>query len=273
MASLEKVISTFERMGARATVQQMTTKVFRKYGTPFVIDVRMDAAGEVFEVLKTKNVELRVLDSTARHRHLVLSASQGEVEDRFLCGHDERHWFVAGLPDNSDANSVQTAMQSLKPMLVKTLEGRKPGKRHRKSDVYVRQGEWFFVPCPHASIDLAGVECNQVLIRGPGGKPHLCEFMYRDGEREYECKRYPRLAFFESEYLEILKTRRKAKQWGWRQLPYHPDTYVRGNVSHPDHATIRLDGWHRVEMNLESSPMALRTAFAPRRLTTIKYRD
>ena len=103
-------------------------------------------------------------------------------------------------------------MQSLKPTLVKTLEERKPGKHRRKADVFMRQGEWFFVPCPHASIDPAGIERNQTLVRGPGSKPHLCEFMYRDGEREYGCDRYPKLAFFEPEYQQILKTRRKAKQ-------------------------------------------------------------
>ena len=89
---------------------------------------------------------LRVLDSAVRRRHLVLSASQGEVEDRFWCGHDERHWFVAGLPENSGAASIQSAMQSLKPTLVKTLEGRKPGKHRRKADVYLRQGEWLLRP-------------------------------------------------------------------------------------------------------------------------------
>jgi hypothetical protein len=273
MASLERVISTFERMGARATIQHMTKDVLRQCGSPFVIDVRTDAAGEFFEILKTRHVELRVLDSAARHRHLVLSASQGEFDDRLLCGHDERHWFVAGLPHNSRANSIQTAMQSLKPGLVKTLEGRRPRKHRRTADVYLRQGEWFFVPCPHASIDPAEVESNGSLVRGPESKPHLCEFMYRDGEREYRCDRYPKLAFFESEYLEIIKNRRKSKQWGWRPLPYRPDIYVRGSVSHPDHATIHLDCWHRVKMNRETQPTALRTAFGPRRLTTIRYRD
>jgi hypothetical protein len=200
------------------------------------------------------------------NRHLVLSASQGSIEDRFLCGHDEQHWFVAGLPDETAAN-IQAPMEALKPVLVTTLERRKPGKHRRKSDVHSRQGEWFFVPCPHASIDPARVEQDGVLIRGAESQPHVCEFMYRDGEREHECKRYPKLAFFESEYLEILKTRRKARQWGWRPLPYHPDIYVRGSISHPDHAALRLECWHRAELNLESQPSALRTAFGPRRLT------
>ena len=31
----------------------------------------------------------------------------------------------------------------------------------------------------------------------------------------------------------------------------NPEMYVRGHVSHPDHATIKLEGWHRVMINRE----------------------
>jgi hypothetical protein len=269
MTSLQNLILKFEKMGAGATIRHMTKQMLRQYGTPFVIDVRTNDEGEYFDILKTKSVKLRVLDSTARHRHLLLSAAQGSDEDRFLCGHDEQHWFVAGLPEQADASSVRAAMESLKPTLVRSLEDRKPRKRRRTGDVYLRQGEWFFVPCPHASIEPGRIQRRRPLVRGPGSNPHMCEFMYLDGEREYECDRYPKLAFFESEYREIVKARRKAKQWGWRQLPYDPDIYVRGSVSHPDHATIYLDCWHRVELSRESQSRSLRRPV----LTTIRYRD
>ena len=85
--------------------------------------------------------------------------------------------------------------------------------------------------------------------------------------------RYPRLAFFETEYREILKTRRKAKQWGWSPLSYNPEIYVRGSVSHPDHATIYLDCWHRVELNRETRPLELRRTVTRPRLSHVKYRD
>ena len=97
MSRSEKVVSAFEKIGARATIQPMTRQLFQRHGTPFVIDVRRRGDGETYEILKTRNVELRVLDSMARHRHLLLAASLGSDEDRFLCGHDEQHWFVAGL--------------------------------------------------------------------------------------------------------------------------------------------------------------------------------
>jgi hypothetical protein len=34
--------------------------------------------------------------------------------------------------------------------------------------------------------------------------------------------------------------------------------YVRGRVSHPDHRTIHLNGWHQVVMNTETQAPAMR---------------
>jgi hypothetical protein len=34
--------------------------------------------------------------------------------------------------------------------------------------------------------------------------------------------------------------------------------YVRGKMSHPDHETVTLNGWHRVLMNTESRSKAMR---------------
>src|SRR5262249_16437900 len=150
----------------------------------------------------------------------------------FLWGHDERHWFAAALPAAGDVGDVESAKAALKPELVQTLERRKRcGKRPRHSDVSMRQGEWFFIPCRHASIDWDRVIEGGQLVRGAGSKPHCCEFLFEDGDREFVCNRYPKLAFFEPEYREILKTRRKAKRWNWRPLPFDPDVYVRGWIT------------------------------------------
>jgi hypothetical protein len=37
-----------------------------------------------------------------------------------------------------------------------------------------------------------------------------------------------------------------------------PEVYAQGAVRHPDHATIRLHGWHRVLMNTEREARAMR---------------
>jgi hypothetical protein len=36
-----------------------------------------------------------------------------------------------------------------------------------------------------------------------------------------------------------------------------PDVYAMGAIRHPDHATIHLDGWHRVLMNTEQQARAM----------------
>jgi hypothetical protein len=36
-----------------------------------------------------------------------------------------------------------------------------------------------------------------------------------------------------------------------------PTAYARGKISHPDHATIRLPDWHRIEMNTENRSRAM----------------
>jgi hypothetical protein len=263
MSTYKQIISCFEQMGARASIGGLGPSTPNRHRLSLAIDVSLDEQGECFDIRVARNVRLDVLDVQLRSRHLVLSASNGVGEDRFLCGHDELHWFVAGLPQPREifghaAGNVREAKEVLKPDLVVRREAKtRSGKRPRKSDVFQRQGEWFFLPWPHASIDPKRVVPNGVLVRGAGSKPHVCEFLFEDGEREYHCDRYPKLAFFESEYRETLQTRRKAKQWNWRPLPYRGDIYVKGWIRHPDHRPLLLDIWHRVEVNKEAHQLAM----------------
>ena len=94
----------------------------------------------------------------------------------------------------------------------------RPLRRRRKntgrSEVYVRQGEWFFVPCPEFDSDRHIVAHNGTLVR-------------------YQAKRH---------HVEMLCR------------PPDGETYVRGKVWHPDHRTIYLDGWHKVRRNTEVVP-------------------
>ncbi len=263
MSDNQHIERKFEKIGVRATIRQMTTDSFRRHQRPLVMDVLRTAEGEVFDIQKTKNVELSVLDAQSSQRHLLLLAENWVGSDQFLCGHDERHWFVAALPEGDDIRTVQQARESLKPGAVRRKERRGQGRR-RKSDVYIRQGEWFFVPCPHASVAPGRIQQNAPLVRGPGSTAHICERMFLDGEPEYMCDRYPKLAFYEWEYREVLKTRRKAKQWNWRRLPFKPDIYVRGWITHPDHNPLHLDEWHFVKMNTERQGSSL---------VRITYRD
>ena len=90
------------------------------------------------------------------------------------------------------------------------------------------------------------------ISRGKGSKPHMCQFLYRSGgEAVMVCSRYPTGVTLE-QYQQIVRAQPGAAQWGWRSMPRNAAVYVRGRVSHPDHKTIVLDGWHRVLMNTES---------------------
>ena len=79
---------------------------------------------------------------------------------------------------------------------------------------YIRQGEWFFVPCSEFGADRHIVAHNGTLVRGRG-KPHRVEWLCR---------------------------------------PPGGETYVRGKVWHPDHRTIYLDTWHKVLPNTAVVP-------------------
>ena len=258
MSFHELIQRAFHKAGARVTLRSLAEPPHGSSQRPLAIDIARDESGEYFDVQLASNVWLAPLDVRSQSRHLLLRAWSPLGEDRFLCGHDEFHWFVAALPAHPAAESVDEAKEALKPQLVQKLENRKHrGKQPRMSDVYVRQGEWFFVPCPHASIDRNRIVSAGELRRRSDSKPHRCDFLYQDGEREYECQRFPKLAFYESEYKQILRTRRRAKNWKWRPMPFSPDIYVKGWVRHADHSPLFLDVWHRVEMNRETDELSM----------------
>jgi hypothetical protein len=116
------------------------------------IDVRSDARGEFFDVRfagSGRPVELEVVDVNRTDRHLLLLVRDGEEKSKFLCGHDERHWFVAAVPEDArGVTGVAAAKAALQPALVRSAVGRARPKDpfRRRNAAYVRQGEWFFVP-------------------------------------------------------------------------------------------------------------------------------
>jgi hypothetical protein len=47
------------------------------------------------------------------------------------------------------------------------------------------------------------------------------------------------------------------EQRNWSLQVRDPEVYAKGSVRHPDHATVHLDGWHRVSMNTEQHARAM----------------
>jgi hypothetical protein len=257
--------SKFAAMGARIKVRKIASswrQGDRTWVSPadFAVDIRRDGNGEFFELRVpthlSETLDVSVTQAEPKQRHLLLFVrKQGEKPqlDRFLCGHDEREWFVAAVPGG--ASSVRQAMDALQPKDVRDALTRNhvsSRKRYaRKNRAFRRQGEWFFVPEPSFAVSEKLILRNEPLRRG-NGKPHLVEEIFRSGgEMVHVCERYPN-GIPPDEYHAIIQRNPNAIRWRWRVMQRNPGVYARGTVRHSDHATITLPFWHRVMMNTET---------------------
>ena len=245
------VTKRFEEIGARLRVSGEVSRENRAG-----IDIKFDLHGEYFDIQVDPNdkVDYEVVDLRPDLRHLLLMARRENGKQRFLCGHDERHWFVCAVPGHS-VSSVVKALEALQPVFVKGVVHRRvkraKDRLRRKNKAFVRQGEWFFVPVQSLTVDPRLINRNEPLSRGAGSKPHVCQFLYRTGgEVVWVASQMPQ-GVNEAQHRKILLNLPKAKAWNWRQMTREPMVYVRGRVSHPDHKTIVLHDWHRVLMNTE----------------------
>lgn len=242
----------FERMGARVKIRETVS-----WSHPAGIDIRSDRRGEYFDigVDPSDQVEYEVVDIRPRQRHLLLMARRNNGKQKFLCGHDERHWFVCAVPGDSVRNVVN-ALEALQPAEVRGAVSQKvkrtKNRLRRRNEAFVRQGEWFFIPAPELVVNPKLVLRNEPISRGGGSKAHMCQFLYRTGgESVWVCGIRPQ-GLSVNEYIALVHSNPEARYWGWHQRQRDASAYVRGRVSHPDHQTIVLDGWHRVLMNTEN---------------------
>ena len=251
----------FLRMGSRLKVQEPEPPKRRWWWQPaadYSLDTGVDRHGPHY-VLSVPtgmrdDLEANVLQVRPDEKHLLLMVRHGNGDiDRFLCGHDERDWFVAAVPDR--VSTVNDAMESLKPAAVHKaqamagLNGRE--RKRRKNKAYRRQGEWFFVPKPGLSFDAGNILVWEPIARS-GGKPHQVQLLVRTGgELKYFCQHRPD-GLSEEAYAKLLKQRPSAKNWGWRAQRVNPGVFAKGEVRHPDHKTIVLHEWHEVLMNTEN---------------------
>jgi hypothetical protein len=251
----------FAKIGARARVAVGTAGRGRD---GVRVDIGRDRLGEFFDIAvdERAGAELLVTDAAPRLRHLVLMAADAEGNHKFLCGHDERHWFVAAVPEGRAASTVATAMEALKPDYVQREQSRRQVKsrkrNRRRNEAFVRQGEWFFVPLP------AGIRVNEALalrnepLRRGAGKPHFVDELVREGgEAVYVSHSYPN-GLTEREYRRLISRRPELRGLHWVVQRRNPNVYVRGKVRHADHKTIVLPEWRMVLMNTETQSAAMR---------------
>jgi hypothetical protein len=261
------LVRKFERIGARLSVD-LTPRPIRLDEQPFVLDVRNDARGEFFQLVlrRPEGLVAAAIDVRVEDRHLLLlvkdlSAKGDLAKQRFLCGHDERHWFVAAVPEVDSAKDIGQAKEALKPASVRTAQAVRhlgAGERNRRRNAaFVRQGEWFFLPAPDAVVDERMVLRNEPLQRG-GGKPHIAQELHRSGGEEvYVARGHPQ-PVTEARYRALLNRHPSLRKLAWTKMRRNTQVLVRGRISHPDHKTVVLRGWHRVQVNTEHRSRAMR---------------
>ena len=263
---LDHLESQFARLGARFRARPAPPVAPSAAG--YSLDIQHDRRGARFELLVATNrretVEAQVLQAKPHARHLLLllrDGLPGRPPDRFLCGHDEREWFAAAVPNDRGVSNVRTAIDALKPLDVRR-EIERLGVSHKELDrrrtkAYTRQGEWFFIPQEHFRADESLVLRNEPLQRGRG-KPHFAEFACRSGgEVVYISNKHPQ-GLTAKLYRQLLLQSPELKHLSWRTARRNPEVYVKGRIRHPDHATITLACWHLVRMNTESQAPSMR---------------
>lgn len=274
------IAAQFEKMGARVRVRPAAAGWRRQQfahgrhtfvrmlpATPLQVDVRREYGRELFDIRYQADVHLTVPDCRPADRHLLLVANTRDAatpgaraqRDVFLCGHDERHWFVAAIPERAGVYDVQGAKDALKPAMVweAMAEHAVPmaHRDRRRTAAFVRQGEWFFIPRPRLHVSPRDVIPNEPIQRG-AGKPHLCEHLFRTaGHRVYVCDAHPN-GLTEEAYYALPREQRKTRSW--RQMVRDANVYVKGSIRHPDHKTLWLEDWHQVVMNTETQSRAMR---------------
>jgi hypothetical protein len=248
MSNIEVLQRHFAAIGSRLRVNGS-----RFNGTP-TVDVSDELGFELRFPGRGPGSEAEVIQAVPADRHLLLLVRTGEEKSKFLCGHDERHWFVAAIPEDArGVTGVDTAKAALQPPLVRALADGLPRKRRfdRRTPVFLRQGEWFFVPEPDLDVEDWEILRDEPLARA-GGTPHMLREAFRLGGE----------AVYVSGTRVITPSEFAHMPWGerrhWVLRVRDPDLFARGTVRHPDHATITLRGWHRVVMNTEQRALAMR---------------
>ena len=255
----------FESLGARVRIGN-SRSVERVR-----IDIKQDRKGEYFDLTLRQNERRRVevLDCDAKGRHLLLMVAPeaggakiaAAEKQKFLCGHDERAWFVAAVPESAGASNVRTAMEALKPPAARDSQSRQrvrfKDRNRRKNSGFVRQGEWFFIPRPELRIQQTLILQNERMQR-TGGKPHLAEFACRGGGEQVYVEIRGGRVLSEGQYRNLAQRNPAAAQ-NYTPQRRNASMVVKGRIRHPDNSTLFLGFWHEVVMNTEHQAFAMRS--------------
>jgi hypothetical protein len=198
---------------------------------------------EFFDIVTARNhdVEVSVVDAKPEDKHLLLMVKEltGYVEDKhkFLCGHDEFHWF---------------AKEALKPQSVRELQRQAGGKKRPVRAGVKRQGEWFFIPKPSMKVPHNQILHDEPIQRGRN-KPHVVAELWRMGGHDLWVGTLDgkQAELTQAEYAQLMRHRSEHSIVGFRLGRVDAKVFGRGKVTHPDHSILKLDFWHEIIPNTE----------------------
>lgn len=247
---LEALTKALQMIGARLKVTQ------RRAGVPLRFNVGTDRQGEFFTLSvneESVDADVRVLAADqVLAQALIMVVTKDESgkpqKEKLLLGHDERHWFVAGVPEK--ARNIKDAFRLLKPEAARLsqeragVDGKKVDRRRNKG--FIRQGEWFFVPVQFEPDKKTIVHKNEPIQRGPRSTPHVVEKLVRFGGQQVFIlnggiyTREQKDAYIAANGNAYFQARTQ-----------NATVFVTGKVSHKDHKTVCLQGWHEVHLSRE----------------------
>ena len=244
---------------------------WRRRAKDYAVDIQRDRDGQFFELRLPTHLrdalDVSVMQNEPKQRHLLLlvrNTAGQEKLDRFLCGHDEREWFVAAVPGG--ASSVRQAMDRLQPA---DVQSRLASERVPFKQRYTRKNRC--VSSPGRMVLRAGSSvCGErktcspqraVASRSGQAAPRGGTLPRRRRDGLCLLPSIPN-GVTERQYRRLLQSNPKAAGWRWRVMRRNMRVFARGTVRHSDHATITLPFWHSVHLNTETqSGTMARVAF------------
>ena len=103
MMNVEILKRHFERLGARVKVGPWVPArvAARPRLDGLAVEVKSDHQGEYFDIqVDSVLIDLDVVDVQPQDRQLLMRACYlaAARQEKFICGHDERAWYVAAVP-------------------------------------------------------------------------------------------------------------------------------------------------------------------------------
>lgn len=255
------IVKQFKAIGAQLIVREadrlapgpivvMPRGPRRPLARTYDLNILPHGRSEQFVLTVTRNTPpLNVLQANKAARHLLLHVTGELGGERFLCGHDERHWFVAAVEGR--VSTIIEAKRELLPVAMRGLGLTPKQLARRHTTAFRRQGEWFFVPTDKVFTESLRLKIyrNEPLVRGPNNKPHVAGELVRFGGVPVVLWRGTE---YTPEAFGAMVAAAPNKFHGARPMVKDPETYVRGPIRHTDHETLTLDFWHRVYPNNEA---------------------